>query len=362
MVKRAQVVALVESPAQLLNVLEWAYQNRAATGRGSGSLPADRFGEQLAIKILPPPGTAARVQLDRMTDVATAAGCTVSWHEARGGQGVRLRTLRKLHSAVSSADTVIIGDPFSGFLQLVASVCRIRELVVVDDGSASIRFVEIMESGEELVRWHRLDKRTRFNRMIAARARRRMAPGASLIRPHRPMRLFTAMPVDSQVIRIARNTLAWTRQLEPAPRLLEGSDLIGSSLVETGVVSQEHYLHAVAAMVARQQVKRYLAHRREGNEKLSAIAALGVEVVRPGLPLELFARQGPIAERLISFPSTVVHTLPLALSDTRVQVVVCDIDHAWLTPGLSAVRSGSFLTSVTTSARRTHGLSSVVPV
>lgn len=356
MVERARVVALVESPAQLLNVLEWAYQNRLP------GQPADRLGEQVSIKILPPPEPAARVQLDRMTDLATAIGCTVSWHEARGGHGVRLRTLGALRSAVSSAETVIIGDPFSGFLQLVASVCRIRELVVVDDGSASIRFVEIMESGDQLVRWHRNDKRTTpFNRMIASRARNRMAAGASLIRPRRPMRLFTAMPVESQAIRIERNTLGWTRQRHPAPTLLAGADLIGSSLVETGVVSQEHYLQAVAMMVTQQQVKRYLAHRRESNDKLTAIAALGVQVVRPGLPLELFARQGPIAERLISFPSTVVHTLPLVLSDTRVQLLVCDIDDTWLTPGLGAVRSGTFLTSVTTSARRAHGLSSVVP-
>ena len=360
MTHHAPVVALVESPAQLLNVLEWAYQNAAATEPGTGR-PAERFGERLAITILPPPEPAARVQLDRMTELATAAGCRVSWHEARGGRGVRLRTLRKLRPAVSSAGTVIIGDPFSGFLQLVVSIFRIRNLVVVDDGSASIRFVEIMDSGDELARWHPSGKRTAVNRMIATRARRRMAAGASLIGPQRPMRLFTAMPVGSHSIGIVRNTLAWTRQLNPAPALLGGSDLIGSSLVETGVVSQQHYLHAVATMITQQQVNRYLAHRRESNEKLLAIAALGVEVIRPGLPLELYARQGPIAERLISFPSTVVHTLPLVLSDTRVQVLVCDIDDAWLTPGLGAVQSGSFLTSVTTSARRTHGLSSVVP-
>lgn len=354
MAPEIRVVALVESPAQLLNVLEWAYQNRA------DDVLAERMGERLAIKVLPPPEPAARVQLDRMTELAVGAGCTVSWHEVRGGQGVRLRALRKITAAVSGAHTLVIGDPFSGFIQLVISTARVRDLVVVDDGSATMRFVEIMESGDDLVRWHRNDRSTAFNRLVAARARRRMAAGVSVMRPRRPMRLFTAMPVVSPALRIDRNLLAWTRQLYPAPALLAGSDLIGSSLVETGVVSQEHYLQAVAALVAGQRVGRYLAHRRESNEKLSMIAGLGVQVVRPGLPLELFARQGPVAGRLISFPSTVVHTLPLALSDTPVEVVVCDIEQAWLTPGLAAVRSGSFLTSVTSTARRTYGLGTVV--
>lgn len=354
MVRRTPAVALVESPAQLLNVLEWAHQHRPVDG--------SVMGEQLTIMVLPPPEPAARVQLDRMTELAEAAGCTVSWHEVRGGHGVRLRALGKITAAVSAAETLVIGDPFSGFLQLVIATARTRDLVVVDDGSATLRFVEIMDSHDNLVRWHRNDQGTAVSRLVASRARRRMAAGASGMRPHRRLRLFTAMPVSSPTIPIEANLLGWTREQYPAPRLLPGADLIGSSLVETGVVSLDHYLQAVAALVAGQRVGRYLAHRRESNEKLSVIAGMGVRVVRPGLPLELFARQGPIAERLISFPSTVVHTLPLVLADSRVELMVCDIDQAWLTPGLTAVRSGSFLTSVSSTARRTYGLGTVVTV
>lgn len=353
---RSRAVALVESPAQLLNVLEWADANRA------DGTATTRLGEQLTIMVLPPPEPAARLQLDRMTELAQAAGCTVSWHEVRGGHGVRLRALSKIMATVSGSETLVIGDPFSGFLQLVIGMTRTRELVVVDDGSATLRFVEIMESQDNLVRWHRHDKSTAVNRLVAARARRRLAAGTSGRWPQHPLRLFTAMPVTSTSIPTEANVLGWTRKQYPTPRLLPGADLIGSSLVESGVVSQEHYLRAVAALVTGERVGRYLAHRRESNEKLTMIAALGVRVVRPGLPLELFARQGPIAERLISFPSTVVHTLPLALSDTGVEVLVCEVDQAWLTPGLSAGRSGSFLTSVTSTARQTYGLGTALTV
>jgi hypothetical protein len=54
-------------------------------------------------------------------------------------------------------------------------------------------------------------------------------------------------------------------------------------------------------------------------------------VVRTDLPLELVARRGPVAGAVLSFPSTVVHTLPKALEGTGVQVVVCEVDPGWLT-------------------------------
>ncbi|MFJ1832116.1 hypothetical protein ACIOG9_47570, partial [Streptomyces sp. NPDC088178] len=46
-------------------------------------------------------------------------------------------------------------------------------------------------------------------------------------------------------------------------------------------------------------------------------------------PLELIARRGPIGRTALSFPSTVVHTLPLALVGTDVKVAVCDIAPEW---------------------------------
>jgi hypothetical protein len=60
----------------------------------------------------------------------------------------------------------------------------------------------------------------------------------------------------------------------------------------------------------------------------------------------------------VSFPSTVVHTLPVALKGTGVSVVVCDVDPAWLTRTASP-RAQGFLSSVTDTARELHRLSSV---
>jgi hypothetical protein len=61
---------------------------------------------------------------------------------------------------------------------------------------------------------------------------------------------------------------------------------------------------------------------------------------------------------VLSFPSTVVHTLPLVLAGTGVQVRVCDIPPEWYAPGASR-RAGDFLGRVTSTARAQHGLAVV---
>jgi hypothetical protein len=165
-----------------------------------------------------------------------------------------------------------------------------------------------------------------------------------------------------QGVTVTANTFAWTRDRFGPPRITKGADMVGTSLVETGVVDGDRYLEAVRSLAKAHGATRYFAHRRESAEKLHRLAVeTGLEVVRPELPLELIARRGPIGRTILSFPSTVVHTLPLALTGTDVRVAVCDIDPAWLTENASP-RAQGFLSGVTGTARDVHRLSAVSAV
>ena len=128
--------------------------------------------------------------------------------------------------------------------------------------------------------------------------------------------------------------------------------------METGVVRPERYLAAVQSLVEQYGVGRYFAHRKEGEEKLARITGLGVAVIRPDLPLELVARRGPVGRTVLSFPSTVLHTLPLVLAGTGVEVLVCQIGQDWYRPG-GPDRAGDFLARVTSTAQVQHGLAAV---
>ncbi|MFI7172678.1 hypothetical protein [Streptomyces spororaveus] len=369
----ASTLAFVESPVQLLNVLEWAYARPGAQpqldgvprqrgrrtdgGAPSGTAPRPAgAAAPLRIVVLPPTDPMSRGQLRRVAALARDEGHEVRWQEARGSRFAPLKALAALAREVRAARTVVVGDPFSRYVQLLLTLVRAEELVVVDDGTATMEFMAQTARGERLVRWHRVGGGGLPGRVrelayapVSATARRRFTPAAH--RGHR-VEVFSSMPVTAHggmTLRV--NDFAWTRARFGPPRLTKGTDLVGTSLVETGVVDPDRYLDAVRALTLEHGATRYFAHRREYPEKLRALSrATGLEIVRPDLPLELIARRGPVGRTIVSFPSTVVHTLPYALTGTGVTVAVCDVDPAWLT-GAASPRARSFLAGVTDTAR-----------
>ncbi|MEV8534959.1 hypothetical protein [Streptomyces sp. NPDC051211] len=384
----ASTLAFVESPVQLLNVLEWAHADsatpdpgpvlngvpsqperrpptagnggNAGTGNDAGTGTGNDAGKArpFRIVVLPPTDPMSRGQLRRVAGIARDEGHTVQWQEARGGSGAPFKALAALLGEVRRAERIVVGDPFSRFVQLLLVPARPKELVVVDDGTATMEFLSQLGRGERLRRWHRNGGGAlgRVKELayapVSGNARRRLTPS-----PGRRVEVFSSMPVSPLPgMELRVNDFGWTRSRFGPPRLTKGTDLVGTSLVETGVVDADRYLEAVGRLTRVHGATRYFAHRRESTDKLRALSeATGLEIVRPDLPLELIARRGPIGRTIVSFPSTVVHTLPYALVGTGVTVAVCDIDPAWLT-GTASPRARSFLAGVTDTARDVHRL------
>ncbi|MEV0217969.1 hypothetical protein [Streptomyces sp. NPDC050704] len=372
-------LAFVESPVQLLNVLEWAHAHARRTAdepagppggaepAAGGPTPGPALGAAAAVPgagltlvVLSPTDPMTRGQLRRMAELARNEGYEVRWEEARGGTTAPFHTVGGLAPLLRRAERIVMGDPFSRYVQLLLTITRARDLVVVDDGTATMEFVSQLARGERLVRWHRRGGRPGPRDLVfapvSARARRRLTPGHG-----RRVEVFSAMPITEtpEGVTLTANDFSWTRARFGPPRLTKGADLVGTSLVETGVVDPDRYVEAVKGLAKTYGATRYFAHRRESPEKLHRLAVeTGLEIVRPDLPLELIARRGPIGRTILSFPSTVVHTLPLALVGTEVKVAVCDIDPAWLTESASP-RAQGFLSGVTGTARDVHRLTAV---
>ncbi|WP_460113761.1 hypothetical protein [Streptomyces platensis] len=369
-------LAFVESPVQLLNVLEWAHaaspeaaapeaapdgdpsDGAAPDAAPDGAAPdgggAGPAATSVTIVVLSPHDPMTRGQLRRMAELARDEGHTVRWEEARGGPTAPLRTIGGLTPLLRRARRIVIGDPFSRYVQLLLALTGAPDLVVVDDGTATMEFISQLARGERLVRWHRSGGGRGARDLVfapfSATARRRLTPPPEGGR--RSVGVFSSMPVEAPPgVHLARNDFAWTRARFGPPRVMGAADIVGTSLVETGVVDADRYLAAVATLARTHGATRYFAHRRESAEKLHRLAgATGLEIVRPDLPLELIARRGPVGRLIVSFPSTVVHTLPLALAGTEVRVAVCDIDPEWLTANASP-RAQGFLDGVTGTAR-----------
>lgn len=358
-----RTLALVESPAQLLNVAEWAYYARQREegtrtrvpgqyrGEGVGREGTDRLVPKryVDVAVLLPLDPHSRAQLARVAKL-TSGGLRVRTFEVRAGTVGRFRQFAAVRRLVARADRLVVGDLFSGMVQTLLPAARARELVIVDDGTATTEFVRIMAEGRRLTRWHQQGGG-------AGRGGRAMH---WLLEPSLRRSLFTCMEVEPPPgITIVPNGYVWTRFHFPKPLTRTGADLLGTSLVETGIVGEDRYLEAVRTVVRTRGVDRYLAHRRESEDKLRRItAATGVSVLRPDVPLELLAAQGPIGHTVLTFPSTVAHTLPIVLHERGVRVELCEIDEAWLTPGTSS-HAAEFLREMARSAMNRHGLTAV---
>lgn len=317
-------LALVESPAQFLHVLEWCHAERAA--------------DRTRLVVLAPADPTTIDQLSSMADYAEEEGIRTDWHHPRVSPSSRWRTFADLRAQVAQARRLVIGDPFSGMIQALLPGGGGRDVVVVDDGTATLEFAVQLNSGEPLRRW---DAGLGLFRAPLARHAR------SFYRQSR-LRLFTVMSVTSlPASQVQRHGYDWTRRRFGPPRTLRGLDVIGSSLVETGVVEPEAYLDAVSRLALEPgSGGRYFAHRREDPEKLRRLAQRsGLRIVRPKVPLEIELRRGPVASRLASFPSSVGYTLPLVLAGVRTRIAVQPLPESMIRDQVSA-RAREFLDRV----------------
>lgn len=328
MTGRPRALALVESPVQLLHLLEWSREEES---------------RDIRVAVLAPKDGHGRAQLTAMRHLAVAAGMELVWLEPRSSRQEFLRARSQLRNWLGRAEQVVIGDPFSGLIQSVLSAARNVRITLVDDGTATIDFVELIRSGQPLVRWAaRHDHGARLLRdQLGRRATRLMThrPAGSTV-------LFTVMPLTAPSgMVLAGHSYAWTREHFGPPSIDSDVTVVGSTLPESGVLLTEAYTLAITSALRRLGTAngRYLAHRRESNKKLQAVAeTTGLDVVRPALPLEIELRRGPIGRTVICFPSTPAYTLPHVLSGTEVSLQRLEIEPDWLDSGIT-VRAKEFL-------------------
>ncbi|HEY3337678.1 MAG TPA: hypothetical protein VGK18_04180 [Propionicimonas sp.] len=310
-------LALVESPAQLLHVLEWCHAEQSAT--------------RTRLVILDPADPVTVAQLRAMAEFAAEEGIETEWFAPRASALAGMRTIAALRGAVGAARRLVVGDPFSGLIQALLPFAKASEVVVVDDGTATLEFASQLEHGTSLRRWDSAPGTGLLRVPLARNARSFFASGR--------LRLFTVMTVTSLPgSRIQHHAYDWTRRRFGPPVRLRGLDVIGSSLAETGVVDTESYLDAVTSLALDAGAGgRYFAHRREDPDKLRRLAQRsGLRIVRPTVPLEVELRRGPVATRLASFPSSVGYTLPLVLAGVGTRIAVQPLPDTMIRPHVTA--------------------------
>lgn len=271
--------AWVESPLQLINAIEYAH----ATG------------DHLDISVRQGVPQVARTMIE--CEPRLPPGVTVRLASA-GASAPRLLVARRL----------LAGDVFSGFIRAALSGGAVRDLVLVDDGAASLHLAAVLQSGRALTRARRTEPS--WLRWLGARARgalRRCASAGKLEIFTVYAEAFEALAEPRLLVR--RNEYAWARGAFDAQADLGGSVILGSALAADGMISEGEYLGWIRSHVPPAGVS-YLPHRRERAISLGVIDSIpGVVVVRTDLPVEVILAAPNRVADITCLPSSVVATL-----------------------------------------------------
>jgi hypothetical protein len=313
-------VAWVESPLQMLCVIE--AHHAGLLGASTTVVPRARLA---ALRL-------TRAELNRLD---LPAG---------------LRLAEPADGTPRPGRTWVVGDAFSGRVQLalLTSVFtglftrRPRRVVLVDDGLATIRLLELLTAGKPLLRARAGRGLLRSMLGAAAGIRLRGLPFTAANR----LTVFTALPVPGDLAAAVRRAgpalvshdFAWLRS-QPAtlpPR--ERTVVLGTSLVRNGLIHRDHYLRWLASF---NEPVAYYPHRREDPRDLSRVRRIsGVTIYDVGVPAEMTLRDLAPEQRVVSLPSTAVTSLRVLLAARGVSVQAVDVpDHWWTASAGPSLRS-----------------------
>ncbi|WP_062382991.1 hypothetical protein [Demequina iriomotensis] len=253
---------------------------------------------------------------------------TAAWLEPHLPGGVTLAMAASATDrAFRDARRRLVGDAFSGQFRAVVAATGVRDLVVVDDGSAALHLAAVLAGHE---RFSRMGQREPLRqRMLGAvvGARLRAAARAG------DVTLVTAYAEDPAMAalagaRIVPNAYAWLRSLDADPPVaLPATVVLGSALAVDGYVDAAAYERWATSHPAG---TAYLPHRREGGESLGRLSAGGLEVLEPGLPAEIVLGMARGLAHVSSLPSSTGATLARVLP-AGARLDVTPVPDAWWT-------------------------------
>ncbi|KAB8182696.1 hypothetical protein FH608_049835 [Nonomuraea phyllanthi] len=234
-----------------------------------------------------------------------------------------------------------VGDAFSGRVQLRWLTSRPGRIVIVDDGLATLRLLELLAAGpyRPLLRARAHPGRLRAVLGLAAALRLRLSD----------VSVFTALPVGQSLedavrragIGLVRHDFAWLRSQPPsAEGPAERTVVLGTSLVRNGLVHRDRYLRWLMDLAAREPLA-YYPHRREDPVDVALIRERpGITVHDAGAPAELTLRGLDPGQRVLSLPSTAITSLRVLLGPRGVAVEPVEVpDDWWTSRAAPALRS-----------------------
>lgn len=261
---KLKTLILVETPLQLLCAYEYMH-----THQGDFCLYVRKYGLGINDQ-----------QLDTM---AKELGLKVAWtFQVKPGDKVAYAKAL-VYFMVSSFrvyDKVVIGSYFSGLFRVLSSIVVKKELVLLDDGVATLLADKVIK-----------EKKTK------------------------KYSAFSIFPLDSTTYKSYQ--LNRFDSIAGEYACIESQDyavfFIGQKLVDIGAIEIDAYIRVLEAVVAQAkgQTVHYVPHRTESSECIARIKKVhGIEVLYADVAIEYFMlRNGWYPQKIYSIISTALFTL-----------------------------------------------------
>ncbi len=304
---RTSAVAWVESPLQLLSVIE---------AHRSGLL-------------------SEQTDIQCRADVPVLRTTALALEDLQLPPGVRPWTwASRPHRAPNERGTWALGDPFSGRVQSLLLTSSPKRVVLVDDGLATLHLLGLL-----VRRWAPLNRARIHPRLlrrglgaVAGAKLRALARAGGLI-------VCTSLRIDDDLsaacqragIDLRTHQFDWLRTQPAGPVPDTNLIVLGTSLVANGLVRREPYLEWITSLADREALT-YLPHRGEQPEVLADLARNPRITVTPrGLPVEMTLRGAQPRHRIVTLPSTAAISLRLLLAGSGAEIDALHVPDDWWT-------------------------------
>ena len=270
---RQPAIAWVESPLQLLGVVEFA----AAT--------------EIQVRVIPRAGALQLpATVTRVRHLGLPANVTIE--RPRLSPAPVMAALR---------NHWIVGDAFSGQVRSALAIRQPNRITIVDDGAISLRIDDVLDGTAVLERATGVEApHVRALGRLAQARLHELDTADSLD-------LFSCFPLRHRSLR--PNRFEWLRSRSPR-KSPTSRIVLGSAAVADGTVDRDRYLAWIATLALP---AAYYPHRREDAAVLAHLrSAPSLTVVETGLPIEL-ELAGSESVRVVSPPSSALRTLAVIL-------------------------------------------------
>lgn len=310
-----RAVFLVKSPLQFLNALEARHAYGLAADECLLVLMADR---------------KSRSQLSALVENENSGWLGVQWlaqapllmTPEQKGDGARPRSLfrndifsilklRSLATASGDIDYVFVGDAGNPLMRHFVNCARTKEVVLLDDGVATIKYARWRLSGT----WGEGIRRSKTINLFF----KRMLLG---LRDSLPANMTFFSVYDFDVLdrdRLVPNRFSYLRGKSADLALTDDVFFLGGPLVEAGILQEDEYFwHLQRVQESLNSVSvRYVAHRRESYERVQRIErTFGWQSVLFDYPIEYqLACVGPRTRLLASFVSSALENCQTVFGD-----------------------------------------------